>query len=96
MHVAAERGYTHIVEILIDKFGSSIRARTRDGNTLLHIAASNGHADTALAFLKRGVPLAMPNKMGALGLHSAAAAGFNDVKNFNKNFFIFIFRLLKC
>ncbi|KAI1722541.1 ankyrin repeats (3 copies) domain-containing protein [Ditylenchus destructor] len=79
LHVAAERGHTHVVETLIDKFGSSIRARTRDGSTLLHIAASTGHADTALAFLKRGVPLYMPNKKGALGLHSAAAAGHNEV-----------------
>lgn len=46
---------------------------------LQHIAASAGHTDTALAFLKRGVPLFMPNKRGALGLHSAAAAGFNEV-----------------
>uniref|UniRef100_A0AC35GDL7 Uncharacterized protein n=1 Tax=Panagrolaimus sp. PS1159 TaxID=55785 RepID=A0AC35GDL7_9BILA len=79
LHIAAERGHTHMVENLIDRFGSSIRARTRDGSTLLHIAALSGHADTALVFLKRGVPLYMPNKRGALGLHSAAAAGFNDV-----------------
>ncbi|KAK6730167.1 hypothetical protein RB195_006932 [Necator americanus] len=79
VHVAAERGFTSIVEQLIDKFGGSIRARTRDGSTLLHIAASSGHTSTALAFLKRGVPLFMPNKKGALGLHSAAAAGFNEV-----------------
>ncbi|CAC14420.3 Ion transport domain-containing protein [Caenorhabditis elegans] len=79
VHVAAERGDTSMVESLIDKFGGSIRARTRDGSTLLHIAACSGHTSTALAFLKRGVPLFMPNKKGALGLHSAAAAGFNDV-----------------
>ncbi|EYC30062.1 hypothetical protein Y032_0005g2426 [Ancylostoma ceylanicum] len=79
VHVAAERGFTSIVEQLIDKFGGSIRARTRDGSTLLHIAACSGHTSTALAFLKRGVPLFMPNKKGALGLHSAAAAGFNEV-----------------
>ncbi|CAB3407274.1 unnamed protein product [Caenorhabditis bovis] len=79
VHVAAERGDTQMVESLIDKFGGSIRARTRDGSTLLHIAACSGHTSTALAFLKRGVPLFMPNKKGALGLHSAAAAGFNDV-----------------
>ncbi|VDM80057.1 unnamed protein product, partial [Strongylus vulgaris] len=79
VHVATEKGYTDIVEQLIDKFGGSITARTRDGSTLLHIAACSGHTSTALAFLKRGVPLFMPNKKGALGLHSAAAAGFNDV-----------------
>ncbi|CAJ0580832.1 unnamed protein product, partial [Mesorhabditis spiculigera] len=79
VHVAAEKGHTQCVESLIDKFGGSIRARTKDGSTLLHIAACSGHTNTALAFLKRGVPLFMPNKKGALGLHSAAAAGFNDV-----------------
>uniref|UniRef100_A0A914GWL2 Ion transport domain-containing protein n=1 Tax=Globodera rostochiensis TaxID=31243 RepID=A0A914GWL2_GLORO len=79
LHVAAERGHTQVVETLIDKFGSSIRARTFDGSTLLHIASAAGHADTALAFLKRGVPLYMPNKSGALSLHAAAAAGYNDV-----------------
>ena len=50
-------------------------ARTKDGSTLMHIASMNGHTETALAFLKRGVPLHMPNKQGALGLHSAAAMG---------------------
>uniref|UniRef100_A0A1I8AYC2 ANK_REP_REGION domain-containing protein n=1 Tax=Meloidogyne hapla TaxID=6305 RepID=A0A1I8AYC2_MELHA len=30
-------------------------------------------------YLERGVPLYMPNKNGALGLHAAAAAGYNDV-----------------
>ncbi len=34
------------VETLIDKFGASIRARTKDGNTLLHIAAEHGQAQT--------------------------------------------------
>lgn len=57
-------GKTSIVELLIDKFGASIRARTKDGSTMLHVASLNGHADTALAFLKRGVPLHMPNKKG--------------------------------
>uniref|UniRef100_A0AC35TT07 ANK_REP_REGION domain-containing protein n=1 Tax=Rhabditophanes sp. KR3021 TaxID=114890 RepID=A0AC35TT07_9BILA len=79
LHVAAELGHTAIVEKLIDKFDSSLTARTKDGDTLLHIAACSGHSSTALAFLKRGVPLNMPNKKGALGLHTAAAAGFNEV-----------------
>ncbi|VDM95657.1 unnamed protein product, partial [Thelazia callipaeda] len=79
LHIAAAAGYTHIVNLLIEKFEGSVRARTRDGSTLLHVAALSGHADTALTFLKHGVPLKMPNKKGALGLHSAAAAGFTDV-----------------
>ncbi|VDD86933.1 unnamed protein product [Enterobius vermicularis] len=62
--IAAEQGHTKVVETLIDKFGSSIRARTADGSTLLHVAAFSG---------------LMLSIEGALGLHAAAAAGFDDV-----------------
>ncbi|KAI6212729.1 Ion-trans domain-containing protein [Aphelenchoides besseyi] len=58
LHVAAEKGRTAIVELLIDKFGASIRARTKDGSTMLHVASAAGHPDTALAFLKRGLLIA--------------------------------------
>lgn len=77
--MAAENGRSAIVETLIDKFQSSIRARTKDGSTMLHVAAQAGHPATVLAFLKRGIPLHMPNKKGALALHAAAAAGYNEV-----------------
>ena len=30
----------------------------------MHIASEYGHPETALAFLKKGVPLHMPNKSG--------------------------------
>jgi ankyrin repeat protein len=63
VHIAAERGQTHIVDMLLDKYRSSLSARTKDGNTLMHIASTFGHPDTALAFLKKGVPLYMPNKV---------------------------------
>lgn len=66
MHVAAAAGHTHIAHLLIEKFGGSVGARTRDGSTLLHVAALSGHASTTLAFLKHGVPLYMPNKRGTL------------------------------
>ena len=35
----------------------------QDGSTLMHIASQAGHPDTALVFLKKGVPLHMPNKV---------------------------------
>ncbi|CAM9425723.1 unnamed protein product [Lampetra fluviatilis] len=75
LHIAAERGHTAVVDILIEKFKSNVFARTKDGNTLIHIAAMCGHPDTALMFLKKGVPLLMPNKAGAVCLHAAAARG---------------------
>ena len=35
----------------------------QDGSTMMHIAAQAGHPDTAMVFLKKGVPLHMPNKV---------------------------------
>ena len=63
MHLAAERGHTAIVEFLADKFKASVFDRTEDGSTLMHIAALNGHPDTAMVLFKKGVPLLMPNKV---------------------------------
>ncbi|KAM9308056.1 uncharacterized protein PAF06_012193 [Gastrophryne carolinensis] len=75
LHIAAERGNTNIVECLTEKFRSNVFARTKDGDTLMHIASQCGHPETALAFLKKGVLLHMPNKAGAVCLHAAARRG---------------------
>ena len=79
IHLAAERGYSSIVEFLVEKFKASIYERTRDGSTLMHIAAVNGHPDTAMILFERGVPLLMPNKFGARGIHTAAREGHVSV-----------------
>ncbi|NP_899192.1 transient receptor potential cation channel, subfamily N, member 1 [Danio rerio] len=79
LHIAAERGHTNVVEILTEKFRSCVLARTKDGNTLLHIASQCGHPTTALSFLRKGVPLHMPNKSGAVCLHAAAKRGHTAV-----------------
>ena len=71
--------------------------RTKDGSTLMHIAALNGHPETAMVRLaqfsevfchfvlqilfKKGVPLLMPNKSGARGIHTAASKGHVAVVN---------------
>ncbi|XP_051526903.1 transient receptor potential cation channel, subfamily N, member 1 [Myxocyprinus asiaticus] len=79
LHIAAEQGHTNVVEILTEKFKSCVLARTKDGNTLLHIASQCGHPGTALTFLRKGVPLHMPNKSGAVCLHAAAKRGHTAV-----------------
>lgn len=38
-----------------------------------------GHAETAIALLRKGVPLMMPNKNGAICLHMAAQHGHVSV-----------------
>ncbi|XP_063968080.1 serine/threonine-protein phosphatase 6 regulatory ankyrin repeat subunit B-like isoform X1 [Lytechinus pictus] len=79
LHIAAESGNTGVVELLVDKFKANVSARTKDGSTLMHIASQCGHPETALAFLKKGVPLHMPNKAGAVCLHAAAKRGHTGV-----------------
>ena len=70
-----------LVEFLADKFRASVFDRTKDGSTLMHIAALNGHPETAMVLFKKGVPLLMPNKSGARGIHTAAAKGHVAVVN---------------
>ena len=69
MHLAAERGHTAVVEFLADKFKASVFDRTKDGSTLMHIAALNGHPDTAMVLFKKGVPLLMPNKVCGVAVY---------------------------
>ena len=45
----------------------------------MHIAAINGHPDTAVLLFNKGVPLLMPNKYGARGIHIAAKEGHVNV-----------------
>ncbi|XP_031568765.1 ankyrin-3-like isoform X2 [Actinia tenebrosa] len=75
LHIAAQKGHSSISEFLIDKFRANVNLRTKDGSTLMHVAAHAGHPDTALVFLRRGVPMHMPNKDGAVCLHAAARKG---------------------
>ncbi len=35
----------------------------QDGSTLIHLASKCGHPEVALFFVKRGVPLQMPNRV---------------------------------
>ena len=63
LYIATQRGQTAIVELLVDKFHANVSSRSNDGSTLMHVAALCGNAETALAMLKKGVPLNMPNKV---------------------------------
>ncbi|ROT61622.1 putative serine/threonine-protein phosphatase 6 regulatory ankyrin repeat subunit B isoform X3 [Penaeus vannamei] len=81
IHIAAERGFTQIVDTLAEKFKASVMDRTKDGSTLVHIASLHGHPDTVMTFLRKGVPLHMPNKSGARCIHTAAQRGHVGVVN---------------
>ncbi|RWS27838.1 ion channel nompc-like protein [Leptotrombidium deliense] len=79
LHLATEKGHFRIVDLLTEKFKASIYQRTKDGSTVMHIASRSGHPATAMAFMKKGVPLHMPNKTGAKAIHMAAISGQVDV-----------------
>ncbi|XP_063885899.1 serine/threonine-protein phosphatase 6 regulatory ankyrin repeat subunit C-like isoform X3 [Scylla paramamosain] len=81
LHVAAENGFTPVVDLLAEKFKASVMDRTKDGSTLVHIASLHGHPDTVMAFLRKGVPLHMPNKSGARCIHTASQRGHVGVVN---------------
>ena len=44
-----------LVDFLIDKFKASIYDRDKNGSTLMHIAAVNGHPETAVLLFNKGV-----------------------------------------
>ncbi|XP_022687869.1 transient receptor potential cation channel subfamily A member 1 homolog [Varroa jacobsoni] len=79
LHIATQQGNVAVVELLIDKYKASLHHRTKDGSTLMHIAAEAGRPEAALVFMKKGVPLHMSNKAGAKTIHVAAQKGFVEV-----------------
>ena len=66
-----------IVEFLADKFKASIYDRTRDGSTLMHIAAVNGHPETAKILFDRGVSL---HSIRIQSYHTTHVGSFTDAK----------------
>lgn len=56
--------------MLIER-GARIQARNKYGNTLLHVAAMNGHTEMVLFLLDRGLKLTTKNNAGSTPLHYA-------------------------
>jgi ankyrin repeat protein len=51
--------------------GARINARNKYGNTLLHVAAMNGHTEMVLFLLDKGIKLTTKNNAGSTPLHYA-------------------------
>ena len=58
--------------------GANINARSNNGTTALHHAASKGHRETVEELLEYGAMI-MVDKRGATPLHRAAAVGRGDI-----------------
>lgn len=77
--VATVKGHQKIMDILSEKFKASVMYRTKDGSTLMHLAASALNSSAALGFIKKGIPIHMPNKEGVKCIHVASIKGHVEV-----------------
>ena len=71
LHIAAFRGRTSIVSILLDQ-SLPVNEQDSSGRTPLHLAAMNGHADAANVLLTRGALANTKDKLGRTPIHWAA------------------------
>jgi hypothetical protein len=73
-HLGADEGR-------FDTYAHICTKRTQRDCDSIYVIRRHRTCNAMQVFLKRGVPLHMPNKMGALGLHCAASMGHVDVVN---------------
>lgn len=71
LHIAAFRGRTSIVSILLNQ-SLPINEQDSSGRTPLHLAAMTGHADVANILLTRGASVNMKDNLGRTPIHWAA------------------------
>jgi ankyrin repeat protein len=74
LHMAAERGLTHIVNILLEH-GASVSIIDSKGNTPLHLALSNGHRDTGDLLMEFAADPDVMNGEGEVPMYKAAGIG---------------------
>lgn len=77
LHIAAERGYLPIIELLIHK-GARLDLQDLKGHTALHRAASRGHTRIVKALIKAGAPIYTPDQQGKTPIHLAAGNDNQD------------------
>jgi ankyrin repeat protein len=54
LHVAALKGYEHLVHVLVDECGANINIRDNFGEVPLHIAADNHHIQIVKYLVEKG------------------------------------------
>lgn len=80
LHHAAARGDQRMVKFLLDRpyLGVNPQARTRMGETAVHLAAEGGHASVMNLLREKGAPMSAATNSGDMAAHYAARGGHVD------------------
>jgi len=78
LHVAAEYGYSEIVEVLLEH-GADPNIRDKYGETPLHVAAAFGNSKVVEVLLEHGADPNARDDYGATPLHYAAAFDYPKI-----------------
>lgn len=81
LHVAALKGHTDTIRILLD-FKIEIDCRDNEGFTPLHLAVEGGCVETVEALVDRGSDLNAKSKRGATPIYIAKVMGYDDIYKF--------------
>ena len=79
LHLAAERGLTESVRLLLDSGANPDLPDSRRANCALHMAAREGKRDTVHLLVERGASLNTINEVWYTSLHLAARYGSLDI-----------------
>ena len=80
LHIAATRGNSSLIQILVTEMQANALARDKKGNTPFHLAFLNGHPHVVRALISCGrVECNVQNKEGKTPLHIAAAKGYSSL-----------------
>lgn len=71
LHIAAEKGHTEIVELLLDNY-AYVNVADKYRSTALHVAAKGGHKEVVELLLDKGANFNATNKNGKTSLELAA------------------------
>ncbi len=77
LHIAVEKNYEKMVEILITA-KAKVNVVTQNGITPLHVAAQIGNKKIIARLIQAGAPINASSNVGCTPLHEAAAAGHKD------------------
>lgn len=74
LHIAAKKGHTNIVAMLLDR-GSNVNDTDIMGRSALHLAAAEDHVGVSRLLINRGASIEIQDAGGRTALHVAAENG---------------------